>query len=180
MTYTGTPRTWVAGETVTAALMNSDVRDPLIMLVNTPRVRVYNSTGPSLTNATATLLSWDTEEINTNTMHSTVTNTSRLVATTAGRYLVIAQAGFASNATGARQVNVRKNAAGSSAGGTGLTSNTCSSVMASNVVAASTFSTFLNAADYLEMFATQTSGGALAVNQGQWSTFFEMVWIGES
>lgn len=30
--YTGTPRTWTAGETVTAALMNSDVRDPLAAL----------------------------------------------------------------------------------------------------------------------------------------------------
>lgn len=31
-TYTGTPRTWTAGETVTAALMNSDVRDPFTAL----------------------------------------------------------------------------------------------------------------------------------------------------
>jgi hypothetical protein len=27
--YSGTPRTWTAGETVTAALMNSDTRDPI-------------------------------------------------------------------------------------------------------------------------------------------------------
>ena len=32
-TYTGSPRTWVAGETLTAALMNSDVRDPLAALL---------------------------------------------------------------------------------------------------------------------------------------------------
>ena len=31
-TYSGTPRTWSAGQTVTAALMNSDVRDPLAAL----------------------------------------------------------------------------------------------------------------------------------------------------
>ena len=31
-TYTGTPRTWVAAETVTAAIMNSDIRDPLTAL----------------------------------------------------------------------------------------------------------------------------------------------------
>lgn len=31
-TYSGTPRTWTAGELVTAALMNANVRDPLLAL----------------------------------------------------------------------------------------------------------------------------------------------------
>lgn len=43
-TYTGTPRTWVSGETVTAALLNSDVRDPLAALAG-----AWNSYTPTLT-----------------------------------------------------------------------------------------------------------------------------------
>lgn len=42
-TYTGTPRTWVTSETVTAALMNSDIRDPLAALSG-----AWNSYSPTL------------------------------------------------------------------------------------------------------------------------------------
>ena len=47
-TYTATPRTWVALETVTAALMNSDVRDPLIALT-----AAWTSYTPTLAGFTA-------------------------------------------------------------------------------------------------------------------------------
>lgn len=46
-TYTGTPRTWSAGETVTAALMNSDVRDPLAAVAG-----AWTSYTPTLTGFT--------------------------------------------------------------------------------------------------------------------------------
>lgn len=42
--YTGTPRTWTAGETVTAALMNSDTRDPIKALAD-----AYTSYSPTWT-----------------------------------------------------------------------------------------------------------------------------------
>lgn len=44
-TYTGTPRTWVAAETVTAALMNSEIRDPLAALSD-----VWTSYTPAISN----------------------------------------------------------------------------------------------------------------------------------
>lgn len=47
-TYTGTPRTWVAAETVTAALMNSDIRDPLTALS-----AAWTSYTPTLSSFTA-------------------------------------------------------------------------------------------------------------------------------
>lgn len=51
-TFTGTPRTWVAGETVTAALMNSDLRDPLAALSG-----AWNSWTPTLNQNTSTNIS---------------------------------------------------------------------------------------------------------------------------
>ena len=48
-TYSGTPRTWSAGETVTAALMNSDVRDPLAALAG-----AWNSYTPTVDQGAST------------------------------------------------------------------------------------------------------------------------------
>ena len=143
----------------------------------TPRVRVYNSTGPSLTTATNTLLTWDSEEVNNDTMHSTVTNTSRLVATTAGRYLVSAMVNFSGNTTGIRSLAIRKNAAGSFSGGTALPQPIGAGSSTATMVDC-TFTTFLNATDYLEVWAYQNAGGALSLIAGPWNTCFEMVWIG--
>lgn len=54
MPYTGTPRTWVAGAVVTAAQMNSDVRDPFTALAG-----AWTSYTPTLA-ATGTALSLGT------------------------------------------------------------------------------------------------------------------------
>lgn len=43
-TYSGTPRTWATGETVTATLLNAEVRDPLAALAG-----AWNSWTPTLT-----------------------------------------------------------------------------------------------------------------------------------
>lgn len=48
-TYSGSSRTWVAGETVTAALMNSDVRDPLAALTG-----AWNSYTPQIDQGAST------------------------------------------------------------------------------------------------------------------------------
>lgn len=53
-TYTGTPRTWVAGETVTAALMNSDVRDPFLGLADSMTSYSPTMTGFTIGNGTIT------------------------------------------------------------------------------------------------------------------------------
>jgi hypothetical protein len=86
MAYT-TPRTWVTSELVTAALMNTHVRDNVAFLANPPACRVSRSSTQSLTSGTEATLAFDTEQFDTNSMHSTVSNTERITINTAGIYV---------------------------------------------------------------------------------------------
>ena len=63
---------------------------------------VYNSGALSVVTATWTAMPADSEYYDTDTIHSTVSNTSRLTATTAGKYWIWANVGFAANSTGDR------------------------------------------------------------------------------
>jgi predicted lipase len=110
-----------------------------------------------------------------------VTNTSRLIAVAAGTYSVVACVQFVANATGVRAVQVRKNAAGSNAGGTlvaqansGLASSSAgnSAIVVRDVV--------LAVNDYLEVFIYQSSGGALATVAGTGYTYASMRWVAKS
>lgn len=154
------------------------IRDVTTFWLNRPVCRVYNSAAISAaTSGTYVLLTWDTEEVDSDTMHGA--STSRLIATTAGRYLVQGLVSFAANATGLRSVAIRKNAAGVIGGGTGLETLTMLSVGAGTATTIPfSFTILLAATDYLEVFANQTSGGALNISNGQYVSAFEMQWIG--
>jgi len=73
---------------------------------------VYNSGAQSVTTATWTALTADSELYDTDTIHSTVANTSRLTATTAGKYWIWASVQFAANATGDRAASFDLNGGG--------------------------------------------------------------------
>lgn len=175
-----TTLTPAVGNKNTAANYATYVRDPNTFWLNTPTCRLYNSAAISAaTSGTYVLLTWDTEEVDTDTMHDA--STSRLIATTAGRYLVQGLASFAANAIGLRAVNIRKNAAGAIGGGTQLMTPVSNSVGASSATTVGfSFTILLAATDYLEAFAMQNSGGALNVSAGRYVTAFEMKWVGTS
>ena len=63
-------------------------------------VRVTNSLAISISNNTITLLTFDTEDYDTNSMHSTATNPGRLTCKTAGKFHIGAQCLFGTNGTG--------------------------------------------------------------------------------
>ena len=173
MPYTGTPKTWTAGSVLTASDLNAELRDPLITLLSTPRVAVSNSTGHSHTSGTSLLLTWDTEAYDTDNLHSTSTNTSRITATTAGLYQITARQAFAANATGIRSLDVRKNAAGSSSGGTRIGYDSQTPVSGAVTSVCVICDVFLNAGDYLEAFGFQSSGGALSDDATAGLTMFQ-------
>lgn len=75
----------------------------------TAGARVYHSSTQSIPNTTVTVLSFDSERWDTDTIHDPVTNNSRLTCKTAGKYLIIGQARFFSNATGYRVLYIRLN-----------------------------------------------------------------------
>ena len=71
--------------------------------------RVYNSAAQSITTSSATALTFDTERYDTDTIHSTSVNTSRLTCITAGIYIISGQMEFASNTVGLREVFIQLN-----------------------------------------------------------------------
>lgn len=83
-----TPATVVADTTeLTADLWNEQVRDNTSFLYTPPSCNVYNDANISVNNDTATTLTWNSENWDTDSMHSTSSNTSRITCNTAGVYL---------------------------------------------------------------------------------------------
>lgn len=121
---------------------------------------IQHDAAQAVANNSLVLLSMNTETVDTNTFHSTVTNNERITVPSgkAGKYFVTAHVEFASNATGYREVGIRIN---------GTTYVTITRVQAANGdttrLVTSTIVT-LAEADYLEVLARQTSGGSLNVN----------------
>jgi ribosome modulation factor len=70
--------------------------------------RVRNSATQGIASGTVVYLSWDTEDWDTNNLHSTTANTSRLTCVTAGKYRVGASASFTA-AGFPREMVIRKN-----------------------------------------------------------------------
>ena len=80
-------------------------------VVKTPMARVYNSADISISNATVTILTFNSERFDTNTIHDTSSNTSRLTCKTAGIYLIFGSVAWSNGALGVRQVSILLNGA---------------------------------------------------------------------
>lgn len=127
---------------------------------NQPYCVTRNSTTQSLTTATMTPVVCDTDDDDGQAMHSTSSNTSRIVAPANGFYIGTATVSFASNATGVRILTLRKNSGGVGTAGTQLGYVELSAASAIHYMQV-TGLIYLGATDYLELFAYQNSGGAL-------------------
>lgn len=121
--------------------------------------RLRNSSSQSILNSTFTALSFDTADWNVNSMYSGA-HPTRITFPTAGKYLVIGQSGFASNATGRRTLDVWIN--GATIIGRGETDPNASAQTFVNVNAIVN----ANMNDYAELYAWQNSGGTLGTVQG--------------
>ena len=86
-----TPRTYTAGETLTAAILNTHWRDDLSFLYSPPSCRVHEVNTQTITTATLTTVTFTSEDWDTDSMHSTVSNTGRITTNTVGRYLYAGQ-----------------------------------------------------------------------------------------
>ena len=121
----------------------------------------------SIANNTVTAFTWNTEEFDTNTFHSTATNTSRLTIPSGkdGYYLFTASMYWDVNATGYRSIVVKKNGSTNLLVLPELLGSSVASGGASMSVIASAVAT-----DYFEVFGRQTSGGSLQ-NLSQYCLF---------
>jgi hypothetical protein len=132
----------------------------------------------SLANNTLTALTFDTEELDTDGFHSTVSNTSRITipAGKGGKYLIIGQVSFTANTTGLRNFKIIKNGG---ADGHDIEIPT-SSVSNANGFAQQDILDLV-ATDYIEIFAQQSSGtslNALGDGNGPAKTRFAVTYLG--
>lgn len=171
--------TLAVGGKITAAWANADVRDAIDFLLDPPRVKAYQGTTPTTaaTSGTAQLILWDTEQYDTDSMHSTSVNTSRLTIVTGGMYDIKTSLYCVANATGWRQIEVRKNSGGSAVGGTQLAQFRAATSPTSSAWVGGDLDEPLVAGDYIECFFTQTSGGSLASVVGQSFSWFSARWV---
>lgn len=154
-----TPRTWTTGDVVTAAFLNQDLRDNPLFLYTPPMCRPYdtNATISIATSGTIQAVTYNDERFDTDTMHNTAANTSRITFTTAGKYMVGGCVQWASGATGVREVSIR------SGGSVEIVQDDRINL------AASAFHHHVNtiyhfsAADYAEFMCRQTQGTALNI-----------------
>lgn len=135
-------------------------------------VAVYNTATQSINSATQTAVTWDTELLDTASYHSTVSNTSRLVAPTTGKYLITASVEFATSATGQRYLKIWKN--GST---TDLAFDSQHGVLTYQTSLECTLVLALTAGDYVEAVVYQDSGGALNIVGAIYHPF-QMVYLG--
>lgn len=120
--------------------------------------RVYNSANISIANATETALTFNSETYDTAGMHSTSSNTSRLIAPVPGRYAWGFNCLFASNAVGIRWARCIQNPTTAVRGydkpATNLGDDTRIFIAGEDDFAIN---------DYIELYVYQTSGGALNI-----------------
>tara|TARA_R110000822_G_scaffold96528_2_gene219692 strand:+ start:126 stop:992 length:867 start_codon:yes stop_codon:yes gene_type:complete len=132
--------------------------------------RVTQSAGLSLASGTSQIQLFDTEAFDTNSYHSTSTNTGRMTVPSTGYYLLSFNSSYSSNGSGLRQTGIRKN-------GTVIQSATLSgsSVAQTDVVLSCILSA--TAGDYFDLELYQNSGTTLTVYGGTQS-FFSISYLG--
>jgi hypothetical protein len=187
---------WSANTVPTAAEFNDEIRDTVNFCTGPERVLVRHEGGnPDLTTNTWTLLSWDTEDADTEAIHSTSSNNSRLVAVTAGKYQVYLTCRWephvAHAITGGRAISVEKNGAGTAGAGVAVCSDRrlASEYVGTTLgvaMASCTGFVQLDVGDYVEAFAWHAEDGIFDDNSAVYHQIsghdaetvrFGMVWI---
>jgi hypothetical protein len=118
------PKTWVDDTIPTAGEFNTHLRDVVSFLINPPRVVLRHNTDVPISHATWEVLPWATEVVDTDSMHDGGSNTL-ITAQTDGIYEVKLTVFWEETSlfpdlddpNGARIIQVRREAGGSSAGG---------------------------------------------------------------
>lgn len=127
-------------------------------ILNPPRCHVFHSANQSTNDDEVTVLSFNSERYDTDTMHSTVTEDERVTFTTAGIYIVVLHVTFAGAAAGDRQISIHRNGIqkiGHLARHVGAISR--------NVGMPLCIQDSFEAGDFINARAKQDSGGALNV-----------------
>lgn len=137
--------------------------------------KVYHSAAQSIPTSAWTILSWDTEEIDNNAMHSATTNNHLITVQTTGLYLISALLKFATNATGRRGLYISNYVSGVT--GVMLDARVAAVSGETTSISASCLKQ-LTAGDLIWMSAYQDSGSALNTYNGVEHSFLSLVKVG--
>jgi hypothetical protein len=116
----------------------------------------------SLTNNTVTAVTFNSELFDTDAFHDNSTNNSRITIPSgkAGKYLLVSAISFAGNATGTRIARIHKNGSLFT-----IPSILSAAPVADYTILSTTTLVDAQVGDYFEVFALQSSGGALNLNE---------------
>jgi hypothetical protein len=167
--------TEVPGNFITGAWQNAQVKALNDFLTAPPVFWGYATTTQSIVNSNVmTSLNLDTEILDPDGGHSTVTNTSRYTATVAGTYLVFGSVGWANTSGGDRRLQIALN--GASIIGSGTSMDPSQAVLHGQQTMS--LVTMNGTTDYVEVQAAQASAGALLTNaSGLFSPSMRVLWI---
>lgn len=161
------PRTWTVGELLTAAKMNTDVRDGLNFLLAPPLAALTKNANQAYTSGSFTGITWPTENVDRDGGHSTSTNTNRYTAQTAGYYTMHVFANWTlESASGYRRVLFRTN-------GTTFGHQDSRPGLATVNMSHLSGIAFLSVGDYVEVMADQNSGTTISVANG---SIWDIIW----
>lgn len=172
----------IAGRKITAVDLENGVTDVLNWLLNDhPRVHAWDASAASMANGSATLVPFNSETYDIDSMHDPAVFNSRIVHNTAGLYeedwLITMVGGVAYTQL---DLNIRLNAAGAAGGGTSLRTQPFSDGTRGQLGMGFRYQRFFNAGDYTEAFVTQTSGGARTLSATSLGTRCFSRWIAAS
>ncbi len=172
------PRTWAVGELLTAAKLNTDLRNGLNFLLAPPLAILTVPSTTSLPNNATTALTWTNEIIDRDNGHNNATNNTRYTVQTAGYYSLYSTVAYDAGTNNRRLLYLRKN------GNTDLqlavfdqTAATASDypVYCTQEVATKVL---LNVGEYVEVAIFQNHGSAINLTFGvAGCPRFEVQWI---
>lgn len=103
------PRTWVADEVVTAALLNTEIRDSVDFFLNRPYAYLTRSSDQSISAGATIAFPWNSEHFDTHNGHDPSTNNTRYTIQESGVYLMAVTIPWSAGTGGPREVWFRLN-----------------------------------------------------------------------
>lgn len=148
-------------------------------LLNRPRAVIYQGAIQSIPNSAFTAITFDQSVSGSDNYngHNNVTNNSRYTAQIAGWYDLDGAISYAANANQARDGAWAKNGAQITTPSAGVITGGFAGF--STTLAMPGLKVFLNVGDYVELWAFQSSGGALNTNISTFTSYMSITWSGQ-
>lgn len=153
----------------------ADAQITVAKLAGVPCARVYRSSDQSISNSSNTVITFNSERYDTESIHSTSSNTGRLTAQTAGVYCISVTVSWEGALNGYRSLSIRINGSTTVAA---TLRNTTSGGIVEGADQTVTTDYYLGVGDYAEAVVFQNSGGSLKVwSSDAYSPEFMMHWV---